>query len=98
MTGGLVEAALARYLFFHQQETALPVHQGGHRQAALQGWVISHKDSLSLVFIQDWPLPLPLPLPLLARAGRRAVPRPGLRGFPSAGLAGWDEARPRSAP
>ncbi|MNH15667.1 hypothetical protein D3C79_752840 [compost metagenome] len=47
MAGGLVEAALARDLLFHQQEAALPVHQGGDRQSGRHGGMFDHDDSLS---------------------------------------------------
>ena len=82
MASGLVEAALAFYLLFHHQKAPLPLHQGGDRQARLHAGVaggrllclIAHHDSLSLL------------LGLSARAGRRAVPRPLLRGLPPVGF------------
>ena len=53
MAGRLIETALALDLFFHQQETTLPVHQRRHRQSGRHSLfhrrAIHHDDSLSVV-------------------------------------------------
>jgi hypothetical protein len=74
-------------LLFHQQEAALPVHQGGHGEAGGQRWVIAHKDSLSCWLCPGGALDA-IRVAFIQRAwwrgGRRAVVRPPLR-LPGAG-------------